>query len=50
MGLYYDGPKESGKLMQFLNTVIPGGYIIVITGIVTGLVINDRVPRKLVHI
>ncbi|KDR10070.1 hypothetical protein L798_15307 [Zootermopsis nevadensis] len=48
MGLYINAPvtTESRKIMQFLNPVVLGGYIIVIMGLMIGLIINDRVPRK----
>jgi zinc transporter ZupT len=50
MGFYIHAPviTESSKLMQFLNPAVLGGYIIVITGLIMSLVINERVPRKVV--
>jgi hypothetical protein len=52
MGLYTNAPitNTSSKLIQFLNPTVLGGYIIIITGLIMGLIINERVPRKMVSI
>jgi hypothetical protein len=36
--------------MQFLNPTVLGGYIIIITGLIMGLIIDEWVPRKMVGI
>jgi hypothetical protein len=52
MGLYINAPitTTSSKLIQFLNPTVLGGYIIIITGLIMGLIINEQVPRKMVSI
>jgi hypothetical protein len=51
-GLYINAPviTESNKILQYLNPLVLGGYMIVITGLIMGLVINEKVPRKVVGI
>ncbi|XP_069685004.1 uncharacterized protein [Periplaneta americana] len=49
MGLYTNAPVLSANnhLIHFLNPVALGGYIFIITGLIIGLVIDERVPRKM---